>query len=402
MYDRTHTHAWVALAGALTLSLLGCRGDRHEVIELAPAAGTAHEAPPVAPRLTAPAVARPVAKKAPVAQRTWSPTPPYEGEVLAMERVGADLLRLTADGVALELRLPKFGECAEDFTQLPTPEMMPESDLRERPVWLALQGDGEAASLRLSTRGALMIIDDGCQRAADVTATLLGTTEPTDDPIFSPDPIAPEAAHDASDVGMRRRGRTKATIMYAKKPLIDVSFFNGESTLTASALDDERWIRLLITREWEYTENDGAVGREHTLVWTPRFDEPPLLVFDNDYRYGMDGFAREEADVNSTRVHPHATGLLQARGTRHLIYVQNAGRDLCAETNSAFSYRTYDESVEWSFRLDGAKRAKKFGRAATRATFAGGCLDVVHKELKRRRERLTKRAPDAPVRWQAL
>ena len=388
------------------LAFTGCRGDRQiEVIELAPppspTATVAVEAPETAPDAAEPQP-EPTPEVVPPAhdRPAWSATPPHDGGMeFQLERLADGRLRLTREQIAIELNVPRMGGCTEEFSQIQHPDLMPESRIRERPTWLALVGQDEAASIRLSTRGALLVIDDGCQRAADVTEQLLGTMPTSADPIFAASPVAPEGAYDADDVRLKRRGPTKALILYDNEPFIDVSFFNGESMLTASALDDQRWISLLMTREWEYADNDGAVGREHTLVWTPREGDRPLLVFDNDYRYGMDGLAREEADVKSIRVHPHDGGMLRASGVRRHVYIQNAGRDLCREVEHAFAFRHYDESVEWTITTPDARKSMKLGTAKTRATFAGGCIEVAEKQLKKRREQLTKRAPNAVVKW---
>ena len=365
----------------------GCDRDRAtEVIQLAPLAT---------------ASMRPAQRQAPQPVEVpddprWSASPPYPGSVqLRLDRDGKRL-RFSEDQLEISLTIGAASDCTPDVTQVVQPETMPAAQIDDKPVWVSLQGDDEAASLRLSTRGALLVYDDGCQRTVNVTQAILGKYGRASDPIFASAQVAPKGAYDAEDIEMRRRGMTGATVLLNQKPLIDVKFFSGDSTFAARALEDRRWVRLLMAREWEYDSHDGAIGREHTLVWTLHDRETPLLVFDNDYRYGLDGANREQTHVRSTRTHLHGDGLLEAAGVRKAEQVMSAP-GTCRSADP-LSFLHVNESVRWTF-TDGDEEKLKLGTAKLRATFATDCIDIAVAQATRRRAQLIDRAPDAPVRW---
>jgi len=317
-----------------------------------------------------------------------------------MERVG-DRIRIRGDGIEIELAVPEFGECTEEPTQLDAPDPLPAEKTSDRPVWLALRGEREAASLRLSTRGALLVIDDGCVRAGDVTTDLLGQDAEPDDPVFSTANIAPEEAYDAGDLRLRRRSKTMARVMRDRQPLIDVTHFDGEALLTARALDQQRWLHLALSREYEYKRHDGVSGRVHTFMWTSEDHDATTLVFENDYRYGSDGSHRAETDVRSTRVHHHQGGVLETRGARTTIEgaFTKFPRDECPDVPDFLAFVRYDESVRWAFKASDSKKPRTLGTARLRATFASGCIDFAAKKLAGEKLRLTGGAPSRRVDW---
>lgn len=330
----------------------------------------------------------------------WSATPPFDGKTeLRLDR-HHERVHLSGEGIDLYFELGKFSKCTTDITQARPPENMPASEFNERPVWIALQGDEEAASLRLSTRGALFVIDDGCHRVSDVTSSLIGARSDSKDPMFAVEPVAPDGAYDADDISLHRRGGTGTLIRRDGKPLLDVKHYSGERTLTASALEDQRWVTLLMAREWEYSKHDGSTGRDHTLAWNLHEREEPLLIFDNDYRYALDGIDSEQLDVRSNRHHPHDEGLLSAVGRRtsdHEMNVELACEE--ADEKLLFEYQRTAETVRWRFKSPDSKKSVNLGTARLNGTFATGCLDEVKKRANKRRKNLTKGAPKTPVRW---
>lgn len=317
-----------------------------------------------------------------------------------MERLDETTVRVTGEHVALTLTFGELSDCTHELGGVEAPELMPEAKVEERPVWLALQGDGEAASLRLSTRGALLVVDDGCLRVADVTSSLLGTATSDDDVLFSRDSVAPESASDASDLDLRRRGSTSAAIVRNRDTLIEASYFSGYPLLQARALDEARWIRFAVSRAYEYTDNDGEIGREHTLEWSvPTASEAPKLVLDNDYRYGSNGRDRFETDLRSRRIQRHSDGTLQTVARRTVIEdVLRRIPHRCEEVSRRLVVSRHDESVRWMFEArDGKKRT--LGTATLNAVFASHCVDYAAKRFARERLDFTVRAPRKRMTW---
>lgn len=343
----------------------------------------------------------------------WSTEPPFDGTELRLERVGTDLLRITGDDIEFELPVPALGACTKDPTQVHAPVALPDADVSEKPVWLALRGEQESASLRLSTRGALLVVDNGCIRAGDVTTALLGpvpeggepgSQEPNldgGDPIFAGGSIAPDEAYDAYDLRLRRRTGSLARVMREKEPLIEVSYFDAEPLLDARTLEDKRWIHLELSREFEYKRHDGVSGRIYSLMWTLEGDGEPKLVFENDYIYGSDGSHRAETEVRATRVNELSTGALEVRAKRETKEgaLTKVDRKRCPDAKDFVAFSTYEESVRWYFHATDAKRPKRLGIARLDAIFASTCVDHVDAKTAKERLHLAERAPKRAVKW---
>ena len=337
--------------------------------------------------------------QAPMPPAAWSADPPHAGVDLDFERVDLDRIRVTGKRIAFELPIPELGDCVEEVSQIVAPQLMPDAKMRDRPVWLALHGDGEAASIRLSTRGALFVINDGCMRTADISPMLVGTTAGSSDPIFAADPLAPESAHHSNEIDYRRQGWTKSVIRKDKKPFIELKHFHAERMLTPSAIEDHQWIRMSIDREWEYAKHDGSIGREYTLIWTLDEGERPQLVMENDHRYGSEGRDRQEGWANSKRRRHHPEGVFEAIGTQKTIeYAELYPKQRCETADAGLAYRYHDESVRWTFRAKNSKRARTLGTATLRAEFASDCVREAGADVKKRQVFL-ERAPKSPVRW---
>ncbi len=305
-------------------------------------------------------------------------------------------ITIEGDGFRLTFDTPELGGCDDRQPKVTSPPALPDGRVEDDAVFVALRGESESATLRLSTRGAHLLVNDGCVRSADVTRQVLGVHG--DEAMFAPFSAEPPEATDAEDIRMRRLSGKNARVVKDRETIVDARYFHADPMLTTRRLGDDRWVRLTMAREYEYERHDGAIGREHTLIWVLDEKDRPTLVSDNDYRYGSDGLDREETDTRIKRYRAGENGTIYVTGRR--LSAETSFRRLpdgCKTPLGYVSARAYEERLDWSIRSESGREVA-LGTAKLDATFATSCRDELAPRLDRE-HRLIRRAPDAVVHW---
>lgn len=340
------------------------------------------EAPPTPTTTAAPA---PAPEQPRDVAPPWRATPPFaRGPVFAMTRHD-DLVTATKDDTEFTLGPVALGDCVDGIPESTAPAAMPAGTANESPVWVQLQGTEAAASLALTTRRALLFVDNGCLRFADVTASMFGLAAGFDDEdaLFGPSLLAPDDASQSD-----RFSFAAGTVTRDGQPLLRVEPLLDETLYEALDYDGATYLRV-----GTMTEDDDTRARQVTYDFRIANDtSPPELQLFHDLHYAGEDDDRGEIRIQMTR----ASGAWQVTATRVSVFdALNIGAGRCPEMEGALAYRATTDEARWRV------GTHDLGTARADVLWASGCVEEAQREAQRRRGKVVGKSA-REIRWTAL